>query len=141
MSNTSARAQAPRDVQAHDVRAALAGLVPGTVGSAEEDAAAFPRLAAFNQGAVYAGSFSGTSPWECHPKADELLYVMDGTVEVTLLQGPLPVKTVVRSGCVLVVPRGVWHRQWAQQGVTLLAVTPDHSVVSFATDPRAEPSL
>ncbi|MCW5220399.1 cupin domain-containing protein [Verminephrobacter aporrectodeae] len=129
------------DLRAHDVHAALAGLVAGTVSNADEDAAAFPRLATFNQGAVYVGRFSGVSPWECHPDADELLYVLDGEVEVTLLSGPKPVLTLARAGCVLVVPRGVWHRQWAARSVTLLAVTPDRSEISFEADPRTDPGI
>lgn len=129
------------DLRAHDVHAALLGLVAGSVSNAAEDAVAFPRLAAFNRGAVYAGRFSGTSPWECHPDADELLYVLEGEVEVTLLSGPQPVVTLARAGCVLVVPRGVWHRQWAARSVTLLAVTPDRSAISFEADPRTDPSI
>lgn len=129
------------DLRAHDVRAALAGLATGTVSTTEEDAAAFPRLVSFNHGAVYVGSFSGTSPWECHPDADELLYVLDGEVEVTFLSGPQRILTLARSGNLLVVPRGVWHRQWAKCSVTLLAVTPDQTVISFEADPRTDPSI
>jgi len=124
------------DLHAHDLQAALSGVVAGPVGSTEEDAAAFPRLVTFNDGAVYVGRFSGQSPWECHPDADELLHVLEGEVEVTLLSGPKPVLTKVQAGSVLVVPRGVWHRQWAPGSVTLLAVTPDNSSISFEADPR-----
>lgn len=124
------------DLRAHDLCAALAEVVAGPVGSAKEDAVAFPRLVAFNEGAVYVGRFSGESPWERHPDADELLHVLDGEVEVTLLSGSQPLLTMVRTGSVLVVPRGVWHRQLAPCSVTLLTITPNKSDISFEADPR-----
>jgi quercetin dioxygenase-like cupin family protein len=123
-------------VKAHDLRAALAGTTLGRVTTAEEDAAAFPRLAAFNDGAVYVGRFSGETPWERHPGADELLYVLEGETELTLLAEDGPVRVRVRAGSAFVVPRGLWHRQLAPGGVTLLAATPDDSEVSAADDPR-----
>jgi quercetin dioxygenase-like cupin family protein len=125
-------------VKAHDLRAALARTTLGKVTTAEEDAAAFPRLEAFNDGAVYVGRFSGETPWERHPGADELLYVLDGETELTLLAAGGPVQVCVGAGSAFVVPRGLWHRQLAPRGVTLLAATPDDSEVSDAADPRSE---
>jgi quercetin dioxygenase-like cupin family protein len=124
-------------MKAHDLRAALAETKLGRVTTAAEDAAAFPRLDAFNDGAVYVGRFSGQTPWERHPGADELLYVLDGETELMLLAADGPVRLVVRAGSAFVVPRGLWHRQNAPGGVTLLAATPDDSEVSDADDPRA----
>jgi quercetin dioxygenase-like cupin family protein len=124
-------------VKALDLRAALAGTTLGRVTTAPEDAAAFPRLASFNDGAVYVGRFSGETPWERHPGADELLYVLDGETELTLLAPAGPLQVLVRAGSAFVVPRGLWHRQLAPSGVTLLAATPDDSEVSAADDPRS----
>jgi len=121
---------------AHDLRGALAGVATGTVATAEEDAAAFPRLASFNAGAVYVGRFSGETPWERHPDADELLHVLDGATDITLLTADGARRVSVAAGSVFVVPRGLWHRQHAPAGVTLLAATPDHSEISSADDPR-----
>jgi quercetin dioxygenase-like cupin family protein len=123
-------------VKSHDLRLALKGVPSGEVRTAEEDAAAFPRLVTFNAGAVYVGRFAGQSPWERHPDGDELLHVLEGEVEVTLLLPGESVKEIVPAGSVLVVPRGVWHRQMARPSVTLLAATPDLSEASFADDPR-----
>ena len=122
---------------AHDLRQALAGVASGTVTTAEEDAAAFPRLASFNDGAIYVGRFSGQTPWERHPDADELLYVLDGAVDITLLAEGGPARVSVAAGSAFVVPRGLWHRQLAQKGVTLLAAVPDNSEISEADDPRS----
>lgn len=123
-------------MKAHDVREALSAVATGTVTTAEEDAAAFPRLASFNAGAVYVGRFSGQTPWERHPDADELLYVLDGAVDITLLTEGGPAQLSVAAGSVFVVPRGLWHRQLARKGVTLLAAVPDNSEISEADDPR-----
>ena len=81
--------------------------------------------------------FRGQTPWERHPAGDELLHVLEGAVEVTVLTDAGPVQRSVAAGSVLVVPRGAWHRQRAEEGVVLLfataAETTDHS---WAEDPR-----
>ena len=124
-------------MKAHDLRRALAGVAAGTVTTAEEDAAAFPRLASFNDGAVYVGRFAGQTPWERHPGADELLYVLEGAVDITQLATDGPAEVSVAAGSVFVVPRGLWHRQQARPRVTLLAAVPDDSEISEADDPRS----
>jgi mannose-6-phosphate isomerase-like protein (cupin superfamily) len=124
-------------MKAHDLRQALAAVATGTVTTAEEDAAAFPRLASYNDGAIYVGRFSGQTPWERHPDADELLYVLEGAVEITLLAEGGPAQVSVAAGSAFVVPRGLWHRQLAPKGVTLLAAVPDNSENSEADDPRS----
>jgi quercetin dioxygenase-like cupin family protein len=123
-------------VKAHNLGKALAGIPSGEVTTAEEDAAAFPRLASFNSGAIYVGRFSGESPWERHADADELLHVLEGAVEITVLAPDGAQRVKVAAGSIFVVPRGLWHRQLAQPHVTLLAVTPDTSEISMADDPR-----
>jgi quercetin dioxygenase-like cupin family protein len=123
-------------MKAHDLEKALAGIAARAVTTAEEDAAAFPRLASFDRGALYVGRFAGETPWERHRGGDELLHVLDGAVEVTVLTDEGTRQTHVSAGCVFVVPRGLWHRQLALPSVTLFAVTPDDSEVSHADDPR-----
>lgn len=124
-------------MKAHDLEKALAGIAASGVTTAEEDAAAFPRLASFDRGALYVGRFAGETPWERHGGGDELLHVLEGAVELTLLTDEGARTTHVSAGCVFVVPRGLWHRQLALPSVTLFAVTPDDSEVSYADDPRA----
>lgn len=123
-------------MKAHDIQTALRGIRPAEVRTAEEDAAAFPRLASFDSGAVYVGKFSGQSPWELHPEGDELLYVLDGEVEITLLIEEGAARELIPAGCVFVVPKGLWHRQVARPDATLLAVTPGRSENSCNEDPR-----
>jgi quercetin dioxygenase-like cupin family protein len=123
-------------MKAHHLQTVLAGIDARPVTTSAEDEAAFPRLGAFNSGGVYVGRFAGQSPWERHPDADELLHVLEGAVEITVLTEAGPVQTRVGAGSVFIVPRGLWHRQLAQPSVTLLAATPEPSEISFAADPR-----
>lgn len=125
---------------AYDVQATLKGIPTGEVTTAEQDEAAFPRLTSFgsDSGAVYVGRFAGQSPWERHPDGDELLHILEGEVEITLLTDTGPVREIVPAGSIIVVPKGVWHRQLARPSVALLSVTPDQSEISFSEDPRKD---
>ena len=125
-------------MKAHDLRAALAGISAGEVMTAEDDAAAFPRLASFNAGAIYVGRFAGETPWERHAEADELLYVLEGAVDITLLTDPGPTQVRVGAGSVFVVPRGLWHRPIQRKRVVMLYVTPgEETEASFEDAPPA----
>lgn len=101
---------------------------------AEADAA-FPMLSQFNTGGVFVGRFQGTPPWELHAQ-DELLHVLDGEVEVTVLT-PLGGEVIIlKKGDFFVVPKGQWHRPIAPKVATLMSATPQPTEVSFAADPR-----
>ena len=104
--------------------------------TAAEASAAFPCLAPFNQSGIFAGRFSGETPWECHPTGDELLYVIDGAVEVTILGATDAEVSTARAGQVVIVPKGLWHRQRPLPEVALLTMTPQPSEISDAADPR-----
>ena len=126
-------------MKAHDIRAALSGVPELTVTASttgEEADAAFPQLAAFNEGGVFVGRYSGQPPWERHPNGDELLQVLDGEIDVTVLTDDGPVQVTVRAGSIFVVLRGLWHRPVARAAATLLSATPKPTEVSFAEDPR-----
>lgn len=80
--------------------------------------------------------FSGLTPWECHPQ-DELLYVLDGSVEVTLWHETNPETSIVSAGAMCVVPKGVWHRQIATPAARLLFITGDTEVSYDESPPQA----
>jgi quercetin dioxygenase-like cupin family protein len=81
--------------------------------------------------------YSGLTPWERHPDGDELLHVLDGAVDVTVLDDGEPTSVRVDAGSVFVCPRGLWHRQLPRPSVTMLFGTPSATTeVSFAADPR-----
>jgi uncharacterized cupin superfamily protein len=124
---------------ARDIRAALSGvplLAISESTTGEEAGAAFPQLGSLNQCGLYAGRFSGLSPWERHTTADELLHVLEGEVEITTLTDAGPVRNTLRAGSVFVCPRGLWHRQYSAGGALSFSATPQPTDVSFADDPR-----
>jgi hypothetical protein len=124
----------------HDL-AALARDLPTLIISDEttgEDADAAVRPVAW-LGDLQLGvmRFSGLTPWERHPGGDELLQVLDGAVDVTVLTDDGPVEIPLETGGIFVCPRGLWHRQRARPTVTLLFGTAVRTTeVSFADDPR-----
>ena len=98
---------------------------------------AFTQLDPFNHGGIFIGRFSGHTPWERHPGGDELVHVLDGEVELTVLTENAPVHVTLRGGSVFVVPQGLWHRQHARAPVTMLTATPTPTDTSMADDPRS----
>ena len=128
-------------MKAHNIQTALTGVpkLKITVNTTAEEAdAAFPQLTSFNQSGVFVGRYLGRPPWECHPHGDELLHVLNGEIDLTVLTDEGPVRVTVEAGSVFVVPQGLWHRSVAHVMTTLLSATPQPSETSFAEDPRCE---
>ncbi len=99
----------------------------------------FRSLAKFNDGEVgIFWSSSGISPWERHPRDEELLHVIEGQVEIEVLTEGGPVVTFVAEGSIFVVPRNHWHRHRHVGLVKELYLTPGPTDTSFADDPRAD---
>lgn len=141
-SGRAAAKVADSELLAHDIAVALGDLgelkvAPSTTEA--EAAAAVRELTLFNQFVVGLTRFSGRSPWERHPDGDELLHVLEGEVDFTILTDERPVHVTVCAGSVFVCPRGLWHRQYSKSGATLLfATAPKGSEVSWADDPRSQ---
>lgn len=66
---------------------------------------------------------SGSSHWECHPKGDELLLLLGGSLDVVLVDDAGERTVSLRDHQAMVVPKGVWHRQVYRRAGTLLFVT------------------
>lgn len=63
--------------------------------------------------------------WEMHPDDDEILYVLEGRVAVTLVREEAPATTVaLAAGQAFIVPRAVWHRLQVLAPGRLLFMTP-----------------
>ena len=105
--------------------------------SDEEADAAFAILAPFRDGALFAGSFQGESPWERHSKGDEIVQVLAGATRLTILTDDGPQVLEMSAGMLTVVPQGCWHRFNAPEGVTVLTATPRPTDISHAENPRA----
>ena len=128
------------ELVAHALESTLAELPELAITSdttAEEARAAVRTITSFDQSTLGMMRYSGLTPWERHPAGDELLHVLEGEVDVTVLTDDGPVEVNVRAGSVFVCPRGLWHRQRPRPAVTMLFGTPTATEeVSWAEDPR-----
>jgi mannose-6-phosphate isomerase-like protein (cupin superfamily) len=86
--------------------------------------AAFARLAACGDGAVYAGHDSGDSEWERHAAGDELVLALAGSTTLVLWFERREQRVPLEAEELFVVPRGTWHRFEASRDLKVLTVTP-----------------
>lgn len=102
----------------------------------------FRSIARFDAGqaGLFWSEAGGPSPWEMHPDCDEMLQVIEGEIEVEVLppDGGEGLRTRVGAGCVIVIPRGLWHRQWMRQRTQEFYLTPGRSLHSQNADPRID---
>jgi quercetin dioxygenase-like cupin family protein len=128
-------------IPSYDASAAAARAIPLAITeatTAEEADAAYLHLTDLDRLSLGVMRFSGQTPWERHPDGDELLYALDGEVELTALTDDGPIARTIRAGEAFVCPRGIWHRQLPKTWVTILFGTPNKTTeVSFDDDPRA----
>jgi mannose-6-phosphate isomerase-like protein (cupin superfamily) len=127
-------------IKSVDIKAELAGR-PVLSGRDQETTeaearAAFAVLAPFRDGSIFAGSFSGESPWERHRNGDELVHILDGATTLTIITDDGPRSFEMTAGMLIVVPQGHWHRFHAPDRVTVLTATPQPTDHTSAADPR-----
>lgn len=70
------------------------------------------------------GSFVGRPPWELHTTGDELLHILAGECRLTLRDDDGESTRTLRTGDLVIIPRGCWHNNAAPDGVTMLFMTP-----------------
>lgn len=124
-----------------DIRAALADkpfFEGRNAGNEAEAGQAFARLGKINNGEIFAGSYSGETPWERHRNGDELVQVLDGATTITVLTEAGAERHELGAGQFVVVPAGCWHRFETPKGVTVMTATPLPTDHSTAEDPRDE---
>ena len=66
----------------------------------------------------------GRPPWEFHGQGDELLFILAGESELTVLEHGTRSVQNLSQGQLAIVPRGHWHSNNAPSGVTMLWITP-----------------
>ncbi len=69
-------------------------------------------------------AFRGRPPWEFHSQGDELLLILAGNSELTVLDEGGRSTQNLSQGQLAIVPRGHWHSNHAPAGVTMLWITP-----------------
>jgi hypothetical protein len=72
-------------------------------------------------------AFHGRPPWERHPAGNELLLVLAGRSELTILEHGERTTKSISLGELAIVPKGCWHSNDAQDGVTFLYMTPSEA--------------
>lgn len=82
------------------------------------------------------GSVGQRSPWERHPEGQEVLHVLEGSVEITLFLDSGPVGRRLDAGSLFVVPTNVWHAHTPLAATLEFGATPGKSEHSTAADPR-----
>ena len=128
------------DIRGVNIQAELADLpvlrVRGPETTAAEADAAFAELAGYREGGIFAGSFEGQSPWERHRMGDELVQILAGETDLTIMAEDGPETLHLTAGMLTVVPKGCWHRFNAPNGVTVLTATPQPTDHVDVDDPR-----
>ncbi len=126
------------EMKSFDIQAALKSLGKLSVNEEttnDEASAAMKILSSFNQCMVGMASFSGLTPWERH-QDDELLQIVEGEVDVTILAEDEVRKITLYPGSVFIVPQGLWHNQSSTQGVKLIFITSQEGNETSEEDPR-----
>lgn len=128
-------------MESFDIQTALMSLgklqITGET-TTDDAASAMNILGNFNQCMIGVVKFSGLTPWERHPD-DELLYVLEGEVEVKVLDAEVTHTEIVQAGSVFIVPRNLWHNQKSNDGVKLLFITSkEGNEHSSAEDPPSD---
>jgi mannose-6-phosphate isomerase-like protein (cupin superfamily) len=126
-------------IEAHDLLAAVDARTPMVIGDStteEDEVASRATLGWMNNSSVGVQRYQGVPPWEIHRDADELLYVMDGDMELTVIGDDGPEVVAVTGGMVVIVPKNRWHRPVAKTMVTLFSSTPfTDSDIAFGEAP------
>ena len=105
---------------------------------ADNPEGSFLEFSAFNGKSFGTCDITGVSPgWEMHPDTDEFFFVLEGRVEITLLEDK-PTLYVATAGSSFVVPKGIWHKPGAPDGAKFIYFTPGQNLYSEEEDPREE---
>jgi mannose-6-phosphate isomerase-like protein (cupin superfamily) len=86
--------------------------------------AAFALVSPYRDGSIYLGHYSGSSEWERHETADEIVLVLEGTTTVVLLSAGVEQNVQLGASDLVVIPKGVWHRFESSKSLKVMSVTP-----------------
>jgi quercetin dioxygenase-like cupin family protein len=94
------------------------------------------QLGTYRHGMLLLSKSAGTGHWETHPE-DELLYVLDGAINVDIVEDDRVQSFTIDAGMMAIVPPGAWHRVHSADGSTVLsAVIPGDHIDLDIADPR-----
>ena len=105
------------------------------------DGRANERLGAFDDAGIGIGRYvAGASPWERHDNGDELLYVIEGSVQIEVLETGSSFRATLSEGSLFTVPRGRWHQLVAEAPVQILYLSPTADGVVRTRERPPEPA-
>jgi mannose-6-phosphate isomerase-like protein (cupin superfamily) len=90
----------------------------------EQKKGAFARVADYRDGGMFAAKFQGNGAWERHPQGDEIVQIVEGATRLHFMSDTGKQSFDLTAGMVAVVPRNMWHRFEAPEGVCLMTTTP-----------------
>ena len=94
------------------------------------------QLATYRDGMLLLNKSAGKGHWETHPE-DELVYVLDGTLTLDIVEHDTVRSFELRAGMMVIVPPGAWHRVHSVDGVTSFSATiPGDHIDLDVDDPR-----
>jgi quercetin dioxygenase-like cupin family protein len=108
----------------HDLRTILAG-------GAERE---LVTLGALNGATIGVVRFSGPTHWERHPGGDEFLHILEGAVDIDVLENGSVARTRVSAGSMFTVASGKWHHVIGAPSAALLFITPGEGTEHRAPD-------
>jgi mannose-6-phosphate isomerase-like protein (cupin superfamily) len=103
---------------------AVSKMIPVDLASATEEPPSPIGNFVFHGCVCGVGSFVGRPPWELHPAGDELLHILAGECQLTVREQRDEVTRTLRTGDLVIVPRGCWHANDSPGAVTMLFMTP-----------------
>jgi mannose-6-phosphate isomerase-like protein (cupin superfamily) len=110
------------------------GKTPKTTRAERKGSAA--NLARYRDGLLLLGKSAGKGHWETHP-ADELLWVLEGSTVLDIVEEDGPRSYTIGAGMLVIVPPGLWHRFHSAEGATTMSVVvPGENIDDDVDDPR-----
>ncbi len=110
------------------------GRTPTTTFAERKGSAA--HLADYRAGMLLLNKSEGKGHWETHPE-DELVYVLDGTLTLDIVEQDKVQTFELRAGMMVIVPPGAWHRVHSTSGATSMSLTmPGNHIDLDVDDPR-----
>jgi uncharacterized protein YjlB len=95
------------------------------------------NLSPYRDGLLLLAKFTGKGHWETHP-ADELVWVLEGSLTLDIVEGDQPRSYTVGAGMLAIVPEGAWHRVHSEAGATVWsAPVPGDHIDLDVDDPRS----
>ena len=95
----------------------------------------FARVADYQDGSIFTGTFSDTSQWERHPTGDEIIRILKSSVALTLKSAEQTGSFDPTAGMIAIVPQNTWYQFSAPDGVNLMTMTPQPAEYIEAAEP------